>query len=108
MSGNLFALRVKMEQTKSGTQAFLEGRFNNVVTILLAVVVTLVVSLTIAGQWKTYDWIKKLMALALVSNLAIVPLAIIVNLRKGRTVKPDMPVQGAYLWLLLANLLFNR
>ena len=97
-----------MEQTKSRTQAFLEGRFYNVVTILLAVVVTLVVCLTIAGQWKSYDWIKKLMALALVSNLAIVPLAIIVNLRKGRTVKPDMSVQGAYLWLLLATLLFNR
>jgi hypothetical protein len=29
-----------MEQTKSGTQAFLEGRFNNVVTVLLAIVVT--------------------------------------------------------------------
>ena len=36
-----------MEQTKSGTQAFLEGRFNNVVTILLAVVVTLVVCFNI-------------------------------------------------------------
>jgi hypothetical protein len=48
------------------------------------------------------------MALALVSNLAVVPLAIIVNLRKGRTVKPDMSVQGAYFWLLLATLLFNR
>jgi len=63
-----------MEQTKSGTQAFLEGRFNTVVTILLAVVVTLVVCSTIAGQWKSYDWVKKLMAVALVSNLAIVRL----------------------------------
>ena len=27
--------------------------------------------LTIAGQWKSYDWIKKLMALALVFNLAV-------------------------------------
>jgi len=97
-----------MEQIKSGTQDFLEGRFNNVVTVLLAIVVTLVVCLTIAGQWKTYDWIKKLMALALVSNLVIVPLAIIMNLRKGGTAKPDMSVQGAYLWLLLATLLFNR
>ncbi len=97
-----------MEQTKSGTQDFLEGRFNNVVTVLLAIVVTLVVCLTIAGQWKTYDWIKKLMALALVFNLAVVPLAIIMNLRKGRTAKPDMSVQGAYIWLLLATLLFNR
>ncbi len=97
-----------MELTKSGTDGFLEGRFNNMVSILLAIVVTFVVCITIAGQWKTYDWIKKLMALALVSNLAIVPLAIIVNLRKGRTVKSDMSVQGAYFWLLLATLLFNR
>jgi uncharacterized membrane protein len=97
-----------MKQTKSGTQAFLEGRFNNVVTVPLALVVTLVVCLTIAGQWKSYDWIKKLMALALVFNLAVVPVAIIMNLRKGGTAKPDMSVQGAYIWLLLATLLFNR
>ena len=97
-----------MEQTKSGTQDFLEGRFNNVVTVLLAIVVTLVVCLTIAGQWKTYDWIKKLMALALASNLAVVPVPIIMNLRKGKTSKPDMSVQVAYVWLLLATLLFNR
>jgi len=69
--GICLPLRVKMEQTKSRTQAFLEGRFYNVVTILLAAVVTLVVCLTIAGQWKSYDWIKKLMALALVFNLAV-------------------------------------
>lgn len=97
-----------MEQTRSGTDDFLEGRFNNMVSILLAIVVTLVVCLTIAGQWKTYDWIKKLMALALVSNLAVVPLPIIKNLRKRTTAKPDMSVQIAYFWLLLATLLFNR
>ncbi|HEY4676980.1 MAG TPA: hypothetical protein VIJ01_07455 [Candidatus Angelobacter sp.] len=96
-----------MEQTKSGNQAFLEGRFNSVVTILLAVVVTLVVCLTIAGQWKTYDWIKKLMALALVSNLAIVPLAIIVNLRKGRTVNLTCRPRCVLL-APAATLLFNR
>ena len=78
------------------------------VTILLAIVVTLVVCLTIADQWKTYDWIKKLMALALVFNFAVVPLPIIKNLRKGATAKPDMSVQSAYFWLLLATLLFNR
>jgi hypothetical protein len=68
-----------MEQTKSRTDDLLGGRFNNMVSILLAIVVTLVACLTIAGQWKTYDWIKKLMALALVFNLAVVPLPIIVN-----------------------------
>ena len=97
-----------MEQTKSGTQHFLEGRFYNGVTILLAIVVTLVVCSTIAGQWKTYDWIKKLMALALVSNLLLVPLPIIKNLRKGVPAKPDMSVQSAYFWLLMATMLFNR
>ena len=97
-----------MEQIKSGNQDFLGGRFYNVVTILLAIVVTLVVCLTIAGQWKIYDWIKKLMALALVSNLVIVPVPIIMNLRKGRTAKPDMSVQAAYFWMLLAVMLFSR
>jgi hypothetical protein len=48
------------------------------------------------------------MALALVFNLAVVPVAIIMNLRKGGTAKPDMSVQGAYIWLLFATLLFNR
>lgn len=97
-----------MEQTKSGTDNFLGGRLNNIVSILLAIVVTVVVCVTIAGQWQTYEWIKKLMALALVLNLAIVPLAIIMNLRKGITAKSDMSVQSAYLWLLLATLLFSR
>jgi hypothetical protein len=97
-----------MELTKSGTDGFLEGRFNNMVSVLLAIVVTLVVCSTIADQWKTYDWIKKLMALALVANLVLVPLPIIKNLRKRVTAKPDMSIQSAYLWLLLATLLFNR
>ena len=97
-----------MEPIISANPSLLKGRFNNVITVLLAIVVTLVVCLTIAGQWKTYDWIKKVMALALVSNLVIVPLAIVMNLRKGGTAKPDMSVQGAYVWLLLATLLFNR
>jgi len=87
-----------MEQPKSGTQDFLEGRFYNVVTIFLAIVVTLVVCFTITGQWKTYDWIKKLMALALVSNLAVVPVPIIMNLPKGelqnRTCQSKVPTFG--------------
>jgi hypothetical protein len=48
------------------------------------------------------------MALALVANLVLVPLPIIKNLRKRVTAKPDMSIQSAYLWLLLATLLFNR
>jgi hypothetical protein len=97
-----------MEQTKSGTQRFLDGRFYNALTILVVIVVTLAVCLTIAGQWKMYDWIKKLMALALLSNLATGPLAIIIRFRKGRSAKMDISVQVAYVWVLLATILFSR
>ena len=97
-----------MEPTKSGTQGPIEGRFYNAVTILTAIVVPLAVCITIAGQWSAYDWTKKLLAIVLFLNLAIGPLAIIMKSRKGVTATPDMPVQVAYLWLLLATLLFNR
>jgi predicted neutral ceramidase superfamily lipid hydrolase len=96
-----------MGQIKSGSQSFFEGRFYNAVTILLALVVTFAVCFTIAGQWKTYDWIKKLLAGVLLLNLGTVPIAIIMRLRKGKTSKPDISVQVAYVWLLLATLLFN-
>jgi hypothetical protein len=86
-----------MEPTQSGNQGFIEGRVYNALTILVATVVSLAVCITIAGQWKTYDWIKKLLAVALLLNLAIGPLVIIMRLRKGLlTAKPDMPVQVAY------------
>ena len=97
-----------MEQIKSGSQSFLEGRFYSAVTILLTLVVTFAVCFTIAGQWKTYDWIKKLLAGVLLLNLGTVPIAIIVRLRKGKTSKSDISVQVAYTWLLLATILFNR
>jgi hypothetical protein len=61
-----------------------------------------------AHRWgRSTIWIKKLLAIALLLNLAIGPLAII-RLRKGLTAKPDMPVQVAYIWLLLATMLFNQ
>lgn len=85
-----------------------EGRFYNAVTVLVASVVTLALCITIARQWTTYDWIKKLLAVTLLLNLAVGPLAIIMRLRKRVTEKPDMPIQVAYVWLLLATLLFNR
>jgi uncharacterized membrane protein YbhN (UPF0104 family) len=70
--------------------------------------VTFAVALTIAGHWKTYDWINKFLAAALLLNLGTVPLAIIMRLRKGQTAKTDISVQLAYVWLLLATILFNR
>ncbi|MGZ4840778.1 MAG: hypothetical protein ACXV5J_03470 [Candidatus Angelobacter sp.] len=97
-----------MEPTIPANRDFLESRFYNGITILLAVVVTIAVCMTIAGQWKTYEWIKKLLAIALLLNLATVPLAMIIKLSKGKKTKPDMLVQTAYIWLMLATMLFTR
>ena len=105
----MLPLGVKMEPTIPENRGFLESRFYRATTILLAVVVTIDVCLAIAFHWRTYDWIKKFLALVLVSNLVIVPVTIIINLRKkGIATKPDISVQTAYIWLLLATLLFNR
>jgi predicted neutral ceramidase superfamily lipid hydrolase len=89
-------------------RSLLESRFYRATTILLAVAVTIDVCLAIVFHWRTYDWIKKFLALVLVSNLVIVPAAIIIKAKKGIATKPDMLVQTAYIWLLLATLLFNR
>lgn len=79
-----------MEPTIPANPSVLKGRFNDTVTILLAIVVTLGVCTTIAGQWRTYDWIKKALAVLLLLNMTTVPLAIIMKLTKGITAKPDL------------------
>lgn len=88
--------------------SLLESRSYRAITILLAVAVTIDVCLAIAFHWRTYDWIKKFLALVLVANLVIVPVTIIIKRKKGIATKPDMLVTTAYIWLLLATLLFNR
>jgi len=40
--------------------------------------------------------------------LVIVPVTIIIKRKKGIATKPDMLVQTAYIWVLLATMLFNR
>jgi hypothetical protein len=97
-----------MEQTKPENQGVFEGRFNKTVTVLLTIVATLVVCLTIVVHWRTYDWVNKFLAVGLLLNLAALPLTIILQSRKGITTKPDMLLKAAYIWLLLATILFNR
>ena len=97
-----------MEKIELGNQGFFEGRFNNSLTILLAIVVTLDVSLAIARHWKTYDWLGKFLGIVLLLNLAIVPLTRIIKSRKREKPKPEKLIQTAYIWLLLATILFNR
>lgn len=89
-------------------QDFPQSRFYKATTVLLAIIVTVAVSLTIAGHWKTYDWISKFLAFSLLLNLAIVPLTMVVKLIKGEKAKSDILVQTAYIWVLLATMLFNR
>ncbi|MCU1332101.1 MAG: hypothetical protein JWM08_1093 [Candidatus Angelobacter sp.] len=96
-----------MELSTPGKRGFMEGRFYDAVKSLLAIAVTIVVCLTIAEHWKTYDWIKRLLAVGLVSNLAIFPLSMITKLSRGEKAKPDMLFQTAYIWLLPAIMLFS-
>lgn len=101
-----------MEPSTPANRRFVAGPFYNGVTILLAIVVTMGVSLAIAKHWKTYDWLSKSLGIVFLLNLAIVPLATIVKLRKGEKAKPDILVQtayiNAYIWVMLATMLFTR
>ena len=86
----------------------MEGRFYNAIIVLFALLVTVNVSFTIVRHWKTYDWIGQFLGIALLLNLAIVPLAMIIRFRKREKPKVDMLVQTAYIWVMLATMLFNR
>jgi hypothetical protein len=97
-----------MEALTPGNRGFIAGPFYNALTILLAFLVTIDVSFAIVTHWKTYDWLGKFLGIVLLLNMAIVPLTTIIKLRKGEKAKPEMLVQTAYIWLLLATILFNR
>jgi hypothetical protein len=97
-----------MEPTTPGNRGFMEGRFYNAIMILFALLVTVNVSFTILRHWKTYDWLGKCLGIALLLNLVIVPLTMIIRLSKGEKPKPEMLVQTAYIWVMLATMLFNR
>jgi hypothetical protein len=97
-----------MEPTTPGNRGFIEGRFYNAITVLLAIVVTFNVSFATVTHWKTFDWLGKFLGIVLLLNLVIVPLTMIIRLSKGEKPKPDMLVQTAYIWVMLATMLFNR
>lgn len=97
-----------MEQINPENQGGLEGRFNKAGTLLLALVGTSAVCLTIIVHWRTYDWINKLLAVGLVLNLARVPLTVSIKGTKEITTRPETWVQTAYIWIILATILFNR
>lgn len=97
-----------MEPTTPGNRGFIEGRFYNAITILLASVVTFNVNFAIVTHWKTFDWLGKFLGIALLLNLVVVPLMMIMRLSKGEKPKPEMLVQTAYIWVRLATMRFNR
>lgn len=99
---------IKMEEIKPENKDVLERRLNKAGMILLALVATSAVCLTIVLHWRTYDWINKLLAVVLLLNLARVPLTISIKGRKEITAKPDTWIQTAYIWIILATILFNR
>ncbi|MBZ5494311.1 MAG: hypothetical protein LAO76_25580 [Acidobacteriia bacterium] len=97
-----------MEEIKPENKDVLEGRLNKAGTILLALVATSAVCLTIVLHWRTYDWINKLLAVVLLLNLARVQLTISIKGRKEIIARPDTWMQTAYIWIMLATILFNR
>jgi len=82
--------------------------FSNVVTVLLAFVVTANVCIRIAMHWGTYDWLSKFLAIVLVFSLVIVPGSASWGWKAGRSLGLQQLAGAAYMWLLLATLLFNR
>ena len=76
-------------------------------TIFLAVAITIDVLLAIALHWKTYDWLGKFLAVALMFNIVTGPPLIRLRKKQGNA-GTDTLVQSAYISLLLATILFNR
>jgi hypothetical protein len=97
-----------MEPSTPENRGFIAGPFNNALTILLAFAVTIDVGLAIVTHWKTYDWLGKFLGIVLLLNLVIVPLARTIKFRRGEKPKPEILVQTAYIWVLLATMLFTR
>ena len=97
-----------MQPTTPVKQGFLKSRFYNASTIILAVIVTSAVCITIAGQWRSYDWVSKFLGIVLMLHLLIGPLTVIRRLKKGNSAGPDIFILIAYTWLLLATMLFTR
>ena len=82
--------------------------FSNVVTVLLAIVVTADVCIFIARRWGTYDWLSKSLAIILVSYLVVVPGSAFWGWKAGRSLGLQQLAMAAYGALLLTTLLFNR
>ncbi|HEY1526118.1 MAG TPA: hypothetical protein VGH51_07765 [Candidatus Angelobacter sp.] len=97
-----------MELTAPEKQDFFKGRFYNTIGLLLAVTVTVDVALAIARHWSTYDWLSKSLGVVLLLNLLVGALTIVRGLKKEKKTVPEMFVQIAYIWVLIATLLFNR
>lgn len=96
-----------MEPSTPANQGFIAGRSYKILTTFLAFAVTTDVSLVIVRHWKTYDWLGKFLGIVLLLNLLIVFLTRTIKLGKEEKRKPEM-LQTAYIWLLLATMLFNR
>lgn len=91
-----------------------KSKWLNPATLGVAILTTLDVCLTVFLRWKTFGWIYRFLCSVFLAVLLAAPLIGILHekrARAGKKVTPHHPADDlltAYLWLLLATLLFGR
>jgi hypothetical protein len=93
-----------MESAASEKQNVLRSQMHKL-NILLAVSVTVVVGAAIVGHWGTYDWFRRFVGVVLLLSLLVIGPQV---LRKKEKIDPNESVFVAYLWLMLATILFEH
>ena len=95
-------------EAKTSSEQGIQNPYSNWVTLLLAFAVTANVCIRIAVRWPGYDWLSKSLALVLLASLMVIPVCTVWSQKAGKKVGFPQFVQAAYMWLLLATLLFAR
>lgn len=80
----------------------------NAGTIFLAIVVTIDVFIAVVTHWNNYDWMGKVVGSVLMLSTGIGLFLVLKKPGEGEKNRRVSFVTLAYIWLLLATILFNR
>ena len=76
-----------------------------VVSILMAISATFLVLVVVMVQWTSYNWLRKSLAIVVLLNVAVG--SVVIRRLQEKYKVPEMVVQQAYGWLILATVLFG-
>jgi uncharacterized membrane protein len=81
------------------------AKTTRVVSILMAVGATFLVVVGVVFHWASYNSLRKSLAVVLLLNLFIGSVVTRKIIQKNRS--PEIIIQQAYMWLILATMLFG-